>query len=90
MGYVLKKLKFKKVRERKDGWDDTWAQAAAGFVFKAMKAMGRQHRGQSGYLQSDTFTAYLFRPNNTLTGRYGRKKRKEKKEQAKLETQEQK
>lgn len=38
------------------------------------------------------FTAYLFRPNNILTGRYDRKKKKERKEeQAKIRnTQEQK
>lgn len=51
-----------------------------------MEAAGRRHRGRPGCFQRDTFTAYLFRPNITLTGRYGRKKGKEKKEQAKLET----
>lgn len=61
--------------------------------FKAMEAMGRQRIGKSSYFQGNMFTAYLFRPNNTLTGRYDRKKKgKEKKEeQAKIRnTQEQK
>lgn len=44
----------------------------------AMAAMGRAHEGTSHFL-SDVFTAYLFRPNNILTGRYDRKQRKERK-----------
>lgn len=59
------------------------------WFFTAVKAMRRQHTGQC-----NMFTAYLFRPNNTLTGRYDRKKKKgkeKKEEQAKIRnTQEQK
>ena len=50
-----------------------------------MKAVRRQHRGKSSYFQCNMFTAYLFRPNNILTGQYERKRTKEKKEeQAKI------
>lgn len=48
--------------------------------FKAMEAMGRQRIGKSSYFQGNMFTAYLFRPNNTLTGRYDRKKKRKRKE----------
>lgn len=57
--------------------------------FKATKAVRRQHRGKSSYFQCNVFTAYLFRPNNILTGRYERKRTKEKKRKRnkqKLET----
>lgn len=62
------------------------------WVFQAVKAARRQHTGKSSYFKGGVFTAYLFRPNNILTGRYDRKKKKERKEeQAKIRnTQEQK
>lgn len=59
------------------------------WVFQAVKAARRQHTGKSSYFQCGVFTAYLFRPNNILTGRYDRKKRrkrKEKRNKQKLET----
>lgn len=53
-------------------------QGSSQFFFQAGKAMRRRPRGKCSHLQSDVYTAYLFRPNNILTGRYDRKKRKRK------------
>lgn len=44
-------------------------------AFEAMAAMGTAHEGTSHFF-SGVFTAYLFRPNNILTGRYDRKQKK--------------
>lgn len=44
-------------------------------AFEAMAAKGTAHDGTSHFL-GGVFTAYLFRPNNILTGRYDRKQKK--------------
>lgn len=44
-------------------------------AFEAMAAKGTAHEGTSHFL-GGVFTAYLFRPNNILTGRYDRKQKK--------------
>lgn len=59
-----------------------------GSVLKAMEARRRQHGWKSSYFPSRMFPAYLFRPNNILTGRYERKEKekKGKRNKQKLET----
>lgn len=77
VGYVLKKQKEfenKTMTGMRHG-----SRQQLGFSFLKRSGGEAAAEGESGYFQGNPCTAYLFRPNNTLTGRYERKRTKEKK-----------
>lgn len=87
VGYVLKKqkeLENKTMTGMRHG-----SRQQLGFCFLKRSGGEEAAKGESSYFQGNPCTAYLFRPNNTLTGRYERKRTKEKKRKRnkrKLET----